>query len=155
MTIAYDNVRPSPRPERWNMHRVLVFSCLMGLLSFAESMGLLLIGLEWIAQSGAMRMFPLDKQTPADHGVPAACGRRASACCSWCARAIRCSCRLIPALPLFAAIVATQIAAILICGFGILMPKLSWPAIAAVWIYSLAWMVVLDIVKLLYLAACR
>ncbi len=55
-----------------------------------------------------------------------------------------------PSLPLFGAIVATQIAAILICYFGILMPKLSWAAIAAVWVYSLGWMVVLDIAKLLY-----
>ena len=26
MTIAYDNVSASPKPERWDMHRVLVFS---------------------------------------------------------------------------------------------------------------------------------
>jgi len=45
---------------------------------------------------------------------------------------------------------ATQIAAILICGFGILMPKLEWSAIAAVWAWCLAWMVVIDIAKLIY-----
>ena len=55
-----------------------------------------------------------------------------------------------PSLPLFGAVVATQIAAILICFYGILMPRLSWQAIAAVWVYSLAWMIVLDIAKLLY-----
>ena len=49
MTIAYDNVSAAPKPERWNMHRVLVFSCLMGLFSLAQSFGLLLIGLEWIS----------------------------------------------------------------------------------------------------------
>jgi H+-transporting ATPase len=46
MTIAYDNVSASARPERWNMPRVLEFSWLMGLLSLAQTFGLLLIGLE-------------------------------------------------------------------------------------------------------------
>ena len=32
MTIAYDNVAPSPKPVRWDMHQILVFSSLMGLL---------------------------------------------------------------------------------------------------------------------------
>src|SRR5690606_26030360 len=63
MTIAYDNVTPSPRPERWDMHRVLVFSGLMGLLSFAESLGLLLIGLEWIGNTALTAPIPLDRDS--------------------------------------------------------------------------------------------
>ena len=55
-----------------------------------------------------------------------------------------------PSAPLFLAIVCTQIVAALICGFGILMPKLPWAAVIAVWVYSLAWMVVIDIAKLIY-----
>ena len=34
-----------------------------------------------------------------------------------------------------------------------LVPKLPWPAIGAVWVYSLIWMVVLDIAKLIYYRA--
>ena len=30
------------------------------------------------------------------------------------------------------------------------MPKLPWQAIAGVWIYCLAWMIVIDLVKLLF-----
>jgi H+-transporting ATPase len=56
-----------------------------------------------------------------------------------------------PSAPLFLAIVATQIVAILICGFGILMPRLDWSAIALVWAWCLAWMIVIDIVKLIYM----
>ena len=63
MTIAYDNVAPAPRPQRWDMHSVLVFSCLMGLLSFAESLGLLLIGLEWLSNSALMAIVPLDRDS--------------------------------------------------------------------------------------------
>ena len=51
---------------------------------------------------------------------------------------------------LFLAIVATQVVAVLMCGYGILVPQLPWAAIAGVWLYVVAWMVVLDIVKLIY-----
>jgi H+-transporting ATPase len=149
MTIAYDNVSAAPKPERWNMHRVLVFSCLMGLFSFAESMGLLLIGLEWISHP-AHALFPIDRQAlqtmvflqlaVGGHLLLFVVRTRHSVFAP-----------PYPSLPLFGAIVATQIAAILICAFGILVPKLSWQAIAAVWIYSLLWMVAIDIVKLFYL----
>jgi H+-transporting ATPase len=148
MTIAYDNVSASPKPERWDMHKVLVFSVLMGLLSFAESMGLLLIGLEWIAHP-AHALFAIDRQTlqtmvflqlaVGGHLLLFVVRTRHSVFAP-----------PYPSWPLFGAIVATQIAAILICLFGLLMPKLSWQAIVAVWVYSLVWMVVLDLAKLLY-----
>jgi H+-transporting ATPase len=35
MTIAYDNVPAAARPVRWNMHRILLFASVMGLLSLA------------------------------------------------------------------------------------------------------------------------
>jgi H+-transporting ATPase len=149
MTIAYDNVSASPRPERWNMHRVLVFSCLMGLLSFAESMGLLLIGLEWM-QHPAHALFPVDRQALQTMVfLQLAVGGHLLLFVVRTHHSVFAP--PYPSLPLFGAIVATQIAAILICAFGILVPSLSWSAIAAVWIYSLLWMVVIDIVKLLYL----
>jgi H+-transporting ATPase len=55
-----------------------------------------------------------------------------------------------PAAPLFLAVVATQVVAVLMCAYGILVPQLPWAAIGAVWLYALAWMVVLDVVKLIY-----
>ena len=58
-----------------------------------------------------------------------------------------------PSAPLFLAIVATQIVAALICGFGILVPRLPWAAIAGVWVYCLLCMVVIDGAKLLYYRA--
>ena len=36
------------------------------------------------------------------------------------------------------------------CAYGILVPQLPWAAIGVVWLYALAWMVVIDLVKLLY-----
>ena len=53
-----------------------------------------------------------------------------------------------PAMPLFAAIVGTQIFAVLMCGFGWFVTALPWTIILLVWIYMLVWMAILDGVKL-------
>jgi H+-transporting ATPase len=58
--------------------------------------------------------------------------------------------RPFPAAPLFLAVVATQIVAVAMCAYGFLVPQLPWEAIGAVWLYALVWMVVIDLVKLLY-----
>ena len=51
-------------------------------------------------------------------------------------------------MPMFLAIVGTQIIAVLICGFGWFVTALPWPVVGLVWIYLLVWMVALDVVKL-------
>ena len=45
-----------------------------------------------------------------------------------------------PALPLLAAILATQALAVLMCGFGWLVPAIPWKTIAWVWAYNLVWL---------------
>ena len=149
MTIAYDNVAPAPRPQRWNMHNVLVFSCLMGLLSFAESLGLLLIGLEWLSNNALMAMQPLSRDAlKTIMFLQLAVGGHLLLFVVRSRHSV-----FFPPYPsasLLLAIIATQIVAILICLFGVLMPKLPWQAIAGVWVYCLVWMVVIDLVKLLF-----
>ncbi len=46
-----------------------------------------------------------------------------------------------PNAKLFWAVVATQIAAVLMCGFGWLVPALPWTVVGWVWVYNLVWMV--------------
>jgi H+-transporting ATPase len=149
MTIAYDNVTPSPKPERWDMHKVLAFAGLMGLLSFAESLGLLLVGLEWLGNGALTAIIPLDRDS-----LKTAMFLQLAVGGHLLLFVVRTRHSVFfapyPSAPLFLAIVATQVVAILICGFGILMPALSWSAIAAVWAWCLVWMVILDIVKLIY-----
>lgn len=53
-----------------------------------------------------------------------------------------------PAAPLFWAIVATQLVALLMCAFGWLVEPISWTLIAAVWAYNIAWMFVMGGVRL-------
>ena len=152
MTIAYDNVPTSPKPERWDMHRILGFSCLMGVLSLAQSLGLLLIGLEWLSDLAYQERIFLDRASlqtmvflqlaVGGHLLLFVVRTRHSVFSP-----------PYPSEPLFLAIVGTQIIAALICGFGILVPKLPWAAIIGVWVYSLLWMVVIDMAKLLYYRA--
>jgi H+-transporting ATPase len=49
-----------------------------------------------------------------------------------------------PSSELFFAIVATQIAAVLMCSQGWLVPSLPWSVIGFVWGYNLVWMIVQD-----------
>jgi H+-transporting ATPase len=53
-----------------------------------------------------------------------------------------------PSSKLFFAIVATQIAAVLMCSQGWLVPSLPWRIIGFVWGYNLVWMIVQDVTKL-------
>ncbi|MGO9062375.1 MAG: hypothetical protein ACLQU2_34190 [Candidatus Binataceae bacterium] len=54
-----------------------------------------------------------------------------------------------PAAPLFWAIVLTQVVAVLMCGFGWLIPSIPWRLVAAVWVYNLIWMFILGGVRLI------
>ena len=51
------------------------------------------------------------------------------------------------ALPLVGAILATQALAVLMCGFGWLIPAIPWTTIAWVWGYNLVWLLVLGAVR--------
>jgi H+-transporting ATPase len=152
MTIAYDNVPVSPKPVRWNMHRILSFATLMGLLSLAESLALLLIGLEWIGDRARLASIPLDASS-----LQTLIFLQLAVGGHLLLFVVRTRHSIFrppyPSAPLFLAIVATQTVAALICGFGILVPKLDFAAVVGVWVYSLIWMVLLDIAKLLYYRA--
>jgi H+-transporting ATPase len=148
MTIAYDNVPASPKPVRWDMHRILVFSTLMGILSLAESFGLLLIGLHlmsdagpsaWAIDAASVKTMVFLQLAVGGHLLLLVVRTRHSVFRP-----------PYPSAPLLLAVVATQFVAAVICGFGILVPMLPWTVIAGIWIYSLIWMVVIDVAKLIY-----
>ena len=150
MTIAYDNVVPAPKPVRWQMHRILVFSSLMGLLAIAQSFGLVLAGMEWMSDPARMVQFPLDHtHLQSMLFLQLAAGGHLLLFVVRTRRSVLEP--PFPSAPLFCAIVATQVVAVLMCAYGILVPRLPWPLIGMVWLYVLVWMIVLDGVKLLYL----
>ena len=57
----------------------------------------------------------------------------------------------LPSAPLFLAIVATHIVAVVMCAFGILVPTLPWTLIGIVWAYVIVWTVLTDLVKLAFI----
>jgi H+-transporting ATPase len=131
------------------MHRILLFASIMGLLSVAETVGLLLIGLRWLADPQLQAIFQIDaRQLQTVMFLQLAVGGHLLLF------VVRTKRFLFeppyPSARLFWAIVATQIAAILICYIGVGVPAIPMAAIAAVWIYCLVWMVVLDVFKVGY-----
>jgi H+-transporting ATPase len=149
MTIAYDNVPAAARPVRWDMHRILLFASLMGLLSIAETFGLLLIGLRWLHDSLSQAMVPLDaRQLQTVMFLQLAVGGHLLLFVVRTKRFV-----FEPPYPgarLFWAIIATQIATILVCYIGVGVPPIPPAAIVGVWIYCLVWMIVLDVLKVGY-----
>jgi H+-transporting ATPase len=150
MTIAYDNVRTAPAPVRWDMHRILVFSGIMGLMATAQSFGLVLFGMEWMNDPTMMAKIPLN------HGhLQTMLFLQLAAGGHMLLFVVRSRGSIIsPPLPsaqLFLAIVATQIVAVVMCAFGILVPALPWTLIGIVWAYVIVWTILTDLVKLAYI----
>jgi H+-transporting ATPase len=146
MTIAYDNTRIDPNPVRWRMGRVLTISSILGMLAVLETFGLLFLGIHFIGQSF------WGVQVDASHLQTAIFLQLVAGghLMLFVTRTKRCL--LAPPWPsiiLFSAIMGTQLLAILMCGFGWLVPALPWPLIGAVWVYNLVWMFIQDSVKLL------
>ncbi|WP_170153321.1 plasma-membrane proton-efflux P-type ATPase [Roseiarcus fermentans] len=149
MTIAYDNVRTAEAPVRWNMHRILVFSGVMGLMATAQSFGLVLLGLEWMNDQALTAWRPIDPShlqtmlflqlAAGGHMLLFVVRARGSMFAPpW------------PSAPLFLAIVATQVVAVLMCAYGVLVPALPWALIGVAWAYVIGWTIVTDVVKLIF-----
>ena len=154
MTIAYDNAPVAPRPLRWDMHRIFIFASLMGLFSIAESFGLLLIGMRWVLDDQLQSIIPLD---------PAQLATLVFLQLAIGGHLLLFSVRtkqsfFLPPYPsgrLFWAIAATQVVAVLLCLFGVGVEALPGAAIVGLWLYCLIWLLVLDVVKIIYWRAVR
>jgi len=138
MTIAYDNTYLSPTPVRWEMNRVLTVSTVLGFISTIESFLLFFLGREYLHL-----MLP-QLQTLLFLGLAA--GGHLLLFVTRTKKAF--FKRPFPSWQLFTAIVSTQIVAVLMCGFGLLVPVLPWKVIGYVWAYVIVWMFIQDLVKL-------
>ncbi len=148
MTIAYDNTLLPKQPVRWHMRRLLFVSSFMGLMAVAQSFGLLLIGMEWMSNPEWQSWIKLTQdQIQTAVFLQIVAGGHLLLFVMRSARQF--FGRPWPAMPLFLAIVGTQVFAVLMCGFGWFVTAIPWVVIAMVWAYLIAWMLVLDGVKLL------
>lgn len=140
MTIAYDRTWLEPKPVRWNMHRVIAVSTVMGLTGVAGSFLMLYLAIAWLhlsipevqtyiflkmAVAGHLTFFVsrskesfLKKPHPAPIMIWSAIGTK---------------------------LVGTVLAAY---GFGLITP-ISWGAIGLIWGYSLIWAFFTDWTKVM------
>ena len=136
LSIAYDNVRMSEKPETWNMHFVIGIAMAIGLFAVLRSLGIF-----WLGEN----IFSLDQDiirtlvylnlSVGGHLTVFVARTRGP---FWS----------IPPSPiLLAAVIGTQVLATLIAVYGIFMTPAGWYWAAAVWIYVLAMFLVQDIVK--------
>ncbi len=138
MTIAFDNATVPPQPVRWELDKVLLISSVLGLLGVIQSFGLLYLGdtVHHLQRPQLQTMMFL-QLVAGGHLLLFVVRARGA---FWKPP--------YPSSRLFLAIVATQVAAMVMCSQGWLVPELRWRIIGFVWVYNVAWMVVQDIVKL-------
>src|SRR6266436_6582 len=149
MTIAYDNTPVSAKPIRWHMPQLLSVATVLGVFSIVETFGLLLIGIRVLSHSHLQEYFGLasEDQLRTVMFLQLVAGGHLLLFITRSERWFFLP--PFPALPLFGAIVLTQILAVLMCGFGWLVPSIPWTLIGWVWLYNIAWMFVLGGVRLL------
>jgi H+-transporting ATPase len=147
MTIAYDNTAVAKDPIRWRMPRLLSVSAVLGTASIVQSFGLLLIGFAVMQDAGAKDYFGLHDQAQLQTVMflqLVAGGHLlllVTRTYKWFFEPPY------PARPLFIAIVLTQALAVLMCGFGWIVPQIAWTTIVWIWGYLLVWLCVLGIVR--------
>jgi H+-transporting ATPase len=138
MTIAYDHTYLSPTPVRWEMPRVLTVSTVLGFMATIESFLLWWLGMTYLhLPLPELQTLIFLRLVAGGHLLLFITRTKAS---FWR--------RPFPSLPLFLAIVCTQGVAVLMVGFGWLVPPLPWYLIGWVWAYVFIWMFVKDWVKL-------
>ncbi|MEZ5078890.1 MAG: plasma-membrane proton-efflux P-type ATPase [Solirubrobacterales bacterium] len=136
LTIAYDRVLPSPRPERWDLREVLAISTVLGLAGVVSSTLLLGIGHGPLDLSDAeVRTLLYLKLSVAGHLTLFVARTRGRL---WSQR---------PATILLVAVIGTQLIATAIAVAGFLMTPIGWGLAGLAWGYALAWVLLLDQVK--------
>jgi H+-transporting ATPase len=137
MTIAYDNVVVAPRPVRWDMHRVLTMSALLGVLGVIASFLLF-----WIAEDRLhlprpqVQTFMFLKLLVAGH-LTIYITRNTG----WFWQ------KPYPSWKMIAACETTQIIGTLAAVYGWIVPPIGWDNALLVWGYALAWFVVNNAAK--------
>jgi len=137
MLIAFDNARISPRPSKWDIHRVLVISSILAILSIAESLGLLRLlhhRLDEPIKEIQTAMFM--QLVIAGHLLLFSTRSRGF---FWQ--------KPLPEWKFFVAIMGTQLLAAVMATQGWLITPIPWARVGFIWIYNLIWLILLDLVK--------
>jgi H+-transporting ATPase len=138
LSIAYDNVIYSNKPEAWNMRLVLGISTVLGVIGTVAIFGLFYLSLKvfHLDHAHTQTMMYL-KMSVAGHLTIFLTRTRGP---FWSIR---------PAKILLIAVFGTQVVATLIAVYGLFMAPLGWGYALFVWGYALGWFLVNDGLKLL------
>ena len=148
MTIAYDNTPVPERPIRWHMPHLLAVAATLGLFSVVQSFGLLLIGMEVLSDPSEQRYFGLldQAQLQSVMFLQLVAGGHLLLFVTRTGKWFFAP--PYPARPLVIAIALTQILAVLMCGFGWLVPPIPWTLVVWIWLYNLVWLFALAGVRI-------
>jgi len=137
LSIAYDNVRYSNQPERWDMRSVLGVATTLGIIGVIASFLLFYLGetVFHLSQDKIQTLMYL-KLSIAGHLTVFVARTRGP---FWSIK---------PSRVLLFAVIGTQVIATLIAVYGFLMTPLGWKYSGIVWGYAIAWLLVNDMVKL-------
>jgi len=138
LSIAYDNVRYSGRPEAWNMRLVLGIASVLGFVGPVAAFGLFYVADNVFALGRpALQTLMYLMLSVAGHLTIFLTRTRGP---FWSVR---------PARILVIAVIGAQAIATIIAVGGILVTPLPWYWALVVWGYAIAWFLITDRVKLL------
>jgi len=138
MTIAYDRTYLDPQPVRWNMHRIIVVSTVMGLTGVTGSFLMLYLAINWLHLSiPQIQTYIFLKMAVAGH-LTLFVARNKGFFLK----------KPYPApIMIWSGIVTKLIGTLLAAyGFGLITP-IHWTDIALIWGYSIAWAFLTDWAK--------
>ena len=138
MTIAYDRTYLDPKPVRWNMHRVIVVSTVMGLTGVMGSFLMLYLAINWLHLSiPQIQTYIFLKMAVAGH-LTLFVARNKGFFLK----------KPYPApIMIWSGIVTKVIGTLLAAyGFGLIAP-IRWSEIALIWGYSIVWAFLTDWAK--------
>jgi H+-transporting ATPase len=136
MTIAYDNVKYSDKPEKWDMRTLLGIATFLGIIGVFSSFGILYIGLIVLKLNPlVLQSFIYLKLSVAGHLTIFVARTKGH---FWSVKTAK---------PLLFAVIATQLTATIITVYGILLPAMGWGLAVLVWGYALSLFVITDFAK--------
>jgi H+-transporting ATPase len=139
MTIAYDRTPLDPQPVRWDMHRVILVSTVMGLTGVTGSFLMLFVALDVLHLSiPEVQTFVFLKMAVAGHLTLFVSRRRGFFLK-----------KPYPAPIVIWSAVGTKLAATVLVAFGFgLVAPIGWRSIGLIWAYSITWALLTDWAKL-------
>ena len=136
LSIAYDNVIFSKKPEKWNLEPLLAVATVLGITGLVSSFTLYFIAVSTAVDYETLKTFMFLKLAVAGHLTV------------FVTRVRRHFWSVKPGRLLFWSAVGTKIAATIFAVLGVLMAPISVGCAGLIWLYCLVWFLISDYVKI-------